>query len=154
MTVELDEKMMHLAIEQAQQAAAIGEVPVGAVVHRGGDVLAAAYNLREAQQDPTAHAEVIALRLAAARLGSWRLENCTMVVTLEPCPMCAGALINARIDRLVYGAADPKMGCVRTFYQLCTDERFNHRMTVTSDVLADECGQLLSAFFQNLRGNG
>ncbi len=142
---------MRRAIEQARRAAGIGEVPVGAVVHRGDRVLAEAHNLRESQQDPTAHAEIIALRQAAAQLGSWRLDGCTMVVTLEPCPMCAGALVNARVERLVYGAADPKMGCVQTFYELCTDNRFNHRLQVTGGVLDEECGQLLNQFFEQLR---
>ncbi len=142
---------MRRAIEQARRAAAIDEVPVGAVVHSGDRVLAEAHNRRECDQDPTAHAEIIALRQAAVRLGSWRLDGCAMVVTLEPCSMCAGALVNARIDRLVYGAADPKMGCVQTFYELCTDSRFNHRLQVTDGVLAEECGQLLSEFFETLR---
>ena len=131
--------MMRLALEQAREAANIGEVPVGAVVYRGDEVLAKAYNLRESTADPTAHAEVLALRGAAKTLGTWRLDGCTIAVTLEPCPMCAGALINSRIDRLVYGTTDPKMGCVDTMYQLCTDTRFNHRLDVVSGVLKDEC---------------
>ncbi len=145
--------MMRLALEQARQAAAIGEVPVGAVVYRGDEVLATAYNLRESTADPTAHAEVLALREAAKKLGTWRLDGCTLAVTLEPCPMCAGALINSRIDRLVYGTTDPKMGCVDTMYELCTDTRFNHRLVVVSGVLKDECVEVLQAFFQARRGN-
>lgn len=145
--------MMRLALEQAREAAGIGEVPVGAVIYRGDEVLAQAYNLRESTADPTAHAEVLALRQAANKLGTWRLDGCTIAVTLEPCPMCAGALINSRIDRLVYGTTDPKMGCVDTMYQLCTDTRFNHRLEVVQGVLKDECVEVLQAFFQARRGN-
>ena len=151
MASPLDEQMMRRALEQAAQAAAIGEVPVGAVVYCGDEVLAEAHNLRETAADPTAHAEILALRAAAARRGSWRLDGCTLAVTLEPCPMCAGALINARIQRLVYGAADPKMGCVHTFYELVTDPRFNHRVEVEAGVLAEDCGRLLTDFFRALR---
>ncbi len=148
---DFDLQMMHRAIRLASEAAAIGEVPVGAVICQGQTVLAEAGNLRERSQDPTAHAEVLALRQAAEVLGSWRLIGCTMYVTLEPCPMCAGALVNARVDRLVYGASDPKMGCCRTFYELCDEPRFNHRMEVVPGVLAEETGQLLSQFFQARR---
>ena len=143
--------MMRAAVAQARCAAALGEVPVGAVVYQGDRVLAEAHNLRESAADPTAHAEIIALRAAAKRLGTWRLDGCSIAVTLEPCPMCAGALVNARVARLVYGAADPKMGSVRTLHELCTDERFNHRLTVIEGVLADECGAVLIEFFQQLR---
>ena len=146
-----DIDMMRMALQQAEAAAAIGEVPVGAVIYRGDQWLASAHNRREIDHDPTAHAEMIALRQAAANVGAWRLDGCTMVVTLEPCPMCAGALINARIERLVYGARDPKMGCVHTLYQLPTDDRFNHRLQITEGVLADESARLLSEFFQKLR---
>ncbi len=114
-------------------------------------MLAEAHNLRETRQDPTAHAEILALREAAEKIGSWRLENCTLAVTLEPCPMCAGALVNARVPRLVYGAADPKMGCVDTLNTLCTEPRFNHRLEVVSGVLAEECGEILRAFFRERR---
>jgi len=140
-------QMMLRALEQARRAAAAGEVPVGAVVYKGEDILGEAHNLRESVHDPTAHAEIIALRAAALKLGMWRLDGCGIAVTLEPCPMCAGALINARIDHVVYGAADPKMGCAGTLYNLCTDERFNHRLRVISDVMADECVKLLQEFF-------
>ena len=126
----LDLDMMRLALDQARLAASMGEVPVGAVVYQGDRVLAQAHNLRESNADPTAHAEVLALRAAAQALGTWRLVGCAIAVTLEPCPMCAGALVNARIDKLVYGTADPKMGCVDTLHQLCTDTRFNHRLQV------------------------
>lgn len=142
---------MRLAIDQARSAASIGEVPVGAVIYRNDDVLAAAHNRREIDADPTAHAEILALRQAAEVLGDWRLEGCTMAVTLEPCPMCAGAAINSRINRLVYGASDPKMGCVETFYTLCTEPRFNHQIEVRSGILADECSKLLQKFFEHLR---
>ena len=144
--------MMRLALDQASQAAQIGEVPVGAVVYRGDEVLAKAYNLRESTADPTAHAEILALKQAAVKLGTWRLDGCTIAVTLEPCPMCAGALINSRIDRLVYGTTDPKMGCVDTMYELCTDARFNHRLEVVRGVLKDECIEVLQAFFKARRG--
>lgn len=153
MSDALDESMMRLALEQAREAAGIGEVPVGAVIYRGDEVLAKAYNLRESTADPTAHAEVLALRQAAHKLGTWRLDGCAIAVTLEPCPMCAGALINSRIDRLVYGTTDPKMGCVDTMYQLCTDIRFNHRLKVVQGVLKDECVEVLQTFFQARRGN-
>ena len=141
------EAMMRRALALAEQAAAVGEVPVGAVVFRGDEVLAEAYNRREADADPTAHAEVLALRAAAARLGTWRLDHCSIAVTLEPCPMCAGALVNARVAHVIYGAPDPKMGCVDTLHHLCTDPRFNHRLTVTAGVLAAESATLLRAFF-------
>jgi len=147
----LDEQMMARAISQARQAAELGEVPVGAVIYRDDEILAEAHNRREIDADPTAHAEMLALRQAAARLGAWRLESCTMAVTLEPCPMCAGALVNARLARLVYAAADPKMGCARTLYELCSDARFNHRLIVISDVMAEACGAMLSEFFRKLR---
>ena len=150
--MDRDEAMMRRAIEQAALAATMGEVPVGAVVYRGDEVLALAHNRRETDADPTAHAEVLALREAARRVGVWRLDGCSLAVTLEPCPMCAGALINSRIDRLVYGAADPKMGCVDTLYELCTDTRFNHRLAVEGGVLADECAALLRDFFAARRG--
>jgi tRNA(adenine34) deaminase len=153
MTQNLDEQMMRLALAEAERAAAIGEVPIGAVVYRGDAVLAVAHNLRESRADPTAHAEVLALKDAAAQLGTWRLDGCTIAVTLEPCPMCAGALVNSRIARLVYGAPDPKMGCVDTLYQLCTDPRFNHRLEVQSGVLHDDCVAVLQTFFQARRGN-
>jgi tRNA(adenine34) deaminase len=143
--------MMRRALALAHAAGATDEVPVGAVVYRGEQVVAEAHNRREADRDPTAHAEVLALRAAAAALGSWRLEGCTLAVTLEPCPMCAGALVNARVPRLIYGAADPKMGCVTTLYSLCTEPRFNHRLQVTAGVLADECGAVLADFFRRRR---
>ena len=149
----IDTQMMQRALELAHAAAAMGEVPVGAVVYRDNEVLAEAHNRRESDADPTAHAEMIAIRTAAEVLQSWRLVDCTIAVTLEPCPMCAGAIVNARIPRLVYGAADPKMGCVQTLYELCSDPRFNHRVEVVpgAGVMAEACGEVLSAFFQKLR---
>ena len=144
--------MMRRALAQAALAVEHGEVPVGAVVYRGDDVLAEAHNLRESQADPTAHAEIIALREAARVLGIWRLDGCGIAVTLEPCPMCAGALVNSRIDELVYGAVDPKMGCVDTLYKLCVDTRFNHRVAVRAGVLAEESAALLKDFFRQRRG--
>jgi tRNA(adenine34) deaminase len=148
---EVHGTMMLRAIEQARQAMTIDEVPVGAVVYKGNEVLAEAHNLRESEKDPTAHAEIIALRAAAKKVGTWRLDGCGIVVTLEPCPMCAGALVNSRIDELVYGATDPKMGCVDTLYQLCNDQKFNHRLETTGGVMADECVRLLREFFEARR---
>lgn len=146
--------MMRRALDLAWRAAEAGEVPVGAVVYRlaDGRVLGRGFNLREAAADPTAHAEIIALREAGRRVGSWRLDRCAIAVTLEPCPMCAGALVNARLTELVYGAADPKMGCVETLARLCTEPRFNHRLTVRGGVMADECAAILRRFFQERRG--
>ncbi|MHB8740051.1 MAG: tRNA adenosine(34) deaminase TadA [Coriobacteriia bacterium] len=144
---------MSLAIEQARLAAAEGEVPIGAILVCDGAVVAHGRNARESAADPTAHAELIAIREGAARLGRWRLSGCTLYVTLEPCPMCAGALVNARIDRLVYGASDPKAGAVGTLYDLSADPRLNHRYDVTAGVLGDECGGLLTEFFRGLRAS-
>ena len=146
-----DVQMMRRALALAEQAALANEVPIGAVVCRDGQVLAEAHNQRESDSDPTAHAEIVALRRAAAAVGSWRLDGCTMVVTLEPCPMCAGALVNARVSRLVYGTADPKMGCVDTLAQLCTERRFNHRLEVIREVMAEDCADVLQRFFQARR---
>jgi tRNA(adenine34) deaminase len=141
------EALMALALEEARAAEAHDDVPVGAVVARGGAVLAVGHNRREADQDPTAHAELVALRAAAAALGSWHLEGCELVVTLEPCAMCAGAVVLARLDRVVYGAADPKAGAVRSLMSLADDPRLNHRAEVVAGVRAGECGALLTAFF-------
>ena len=146
-----DAHYMKMALEQARQAEALGEVPIGALIVLDGRVIASAGNRRETWQDPTAHAELIALREAAKRTGSWRLEGATLYVTLEPCVMCMGGIILARIPRLVYGARDPKMGAVGSIYDFSTDERFNHAVTVTEGVLADECSEMLSVFFRQLR---
>ncbi len=146
-----DQDAMALALTEARAALAHGDVPVGAVVVRDGEVIARAHNQREASGDPTAHAEVLALRAAAAALGRWRLEDCTLVVTLEPCIMCAGALLNARIGRLVYGAADLKGGATASLYNVCADPRLNHNPPVTHGVLATEASEILTAFFAERR---
>lgn len=147
---------MQLALAQALVAFEVGEVPIGCViVHDLTDrVIGTGHNRRETDEDPTAHAELVALRQAARELGHWRLLDCTMYVTLEPCAMCAGALVNARIPRLVYGCADPKAGAVRTLYRLCEDERLNHRISVVEGVLADECAEILREFFRAQRALG
>jgi tRNA(adenine34) deaminase len=147
--------LMRTALEQARLAPAVDEVPIGAVLAGpDGEILAAAHNRRHVDADPTAHAEMLVLRAAARRLGDWRLTGCTLAVTLEPCAMCAGAMVLARVARLVYGAADPKAGAVESLHQLCTDPRLNHRVEIVSGVLAGECGQLLSDFFQTQRAKG
>jgi tRNA(adenine34) deaminase len=145
------ERWMRLALEEARAAAAEDEVPVGAVVVAGGRVIAAAHNQREQLADPTAHAEMIALTQAAAALGSWRLEGCTLYVTLEPCPMCAGAILQARVPAVVWGAPDPKAGAVESLYRLFEDGRLNHRVEHVGRVLADDCGRILSEFFRGKR---
>jgi len=138
---------MRLAMAEATQAIAHGDVPVGAVAVVDGQVVSRRHNERELRQDPTAHAEILALRDAAGALGTWRLHDVTLVVTLEPCTMCAGALVAARARRLVFGAADPKAGACGSLYQLCTDPRLNHELAVTGGVLAPECGAVLEEFF-------
>jgi tRNA(adenine34) deaminase len=147
----LDEGMMALALEQARVASDAGDVPVGAIVSRGDEVLSRAGNAREQEQDPTAHAEILALRGAAAAVGSWHLEGCTMYVTLEPCAMCAGALVLSRIDRLVFGATDPKAGFAGSLGDLVRDPRLNHAVQVATGVLEQECGEVLRAFFAQRR---
>lgn len=152
---EYDQLMMEQALNLARQAAACGEVPVGAVVYEtaSGKVLAQACNTREHSNDPTGHAELIALRQASQRVGDWRLNHCTLVVSLEPCAMCAGAAVNARVGRLVYGAVDPKAGACESLYSIVSDDRLNHRCQVVSGVLAQESRRLLQAFFQARRTN-
>jgi tRNA(adenine34) deaminase len=143
---------MELALAEAEAAAAAGDVPVGCVVlGPDGEVLARRHNEREAAGDPTAHAEILALRDAAERLGTWRLTACSLVVTLEPCPMCAGALLAGRVGRVVFGAADPKAGACGSLYNLCVDPRLNHEVAVVHGVRAEECGAVLSSFFQSRR---
>jgi tRNA(adenine34) deaminase len=143
---------MRLALAEAAAAEPAGEVPVGAVVvDASGEVLARSHNQREATNDPTAHAEIAALRRASAALSSWRLEGCTLVVTLEPCTMCAGASVLARVARVVYGAVDPKAGAVGSLWDVVRDRRLNHRPEVVSGVLAEECGQQLQAWFARRR---
>jgi tRNA(adenine34) deaminase len=146
-----DESAMRVALLQARNASDHGDVPVGAVVLIGGRIVAKAHNEREKRADPTAHAEVLAIRQAANALNTWRLDGATVVVTLEPCPMCAGALVAARVQRLVFGAADPKAGSCGSLYNLCSDPRLNHEVAVTPGVLAGECSELLSEFFTGLR---
>jgi tRNA(adenine34) deaminase len=142
---------MDRALQQARLAVDHDDVPVGAVVVRQGEVLAEAHNRREVDADPTAHAEILVLRAAAAALGSWRLEGCTLYVTLEPCAMCAGALVLARLPALVYAATDPKAGAVGSLYDIAREPRLNHQVEVESGVLADECGDLLQRFFRSRR---
>lgn len=146
-----DETFMALALEQARAAARLGEVPVGAVVVCEGAVVASAHNRRETDNDPAGHAELIAIREAAARLGRWRLSDCTVYVTLEPCPMCAGLMHQARIARCVFAAPDPKAGALGSLYDLHDDARLNHRFEVTSGVLQKEAASLLREFFRGLR---
>ncbi|GEP85014.1 putative deaminase [Staphylococcus piscifermentans] len=146
-----DENYMKFALEEAAKAERIGEVPIGAVIVKNGEVIARAHNLRETAQQPTAHAEHIAIERAAEAVGSWRLEDCTLYVTLEPCVMCSGAIVMSRIPRVVYGAADPKGGCSGSLMDLLQEPRFNHRAEVVSGVLEAECSQLLKNFFKQLR---
>ncbi len=146
-----DERVMRLALAEARACLEHGDVPIGAVVTRGDAVLAASGNQRELDGDPTAHAEILAVRTAAAALGSWRLDGCTLTVTLEPCAMCAGAAVLARLGRVVYGAADPKAGFAGSLGNLLDDPRLNHAVASTGGVLADECGDVLRSFFRERR---
>jgi tRNA(adenine34) deaminase len=153
--IDADERYMRKAIDAALIAEENGDVPIGAVVVYQNQVIGRAYNQREQLNDPTAHAEIVALTQAASFIGSWRLHGCTIYVTLEPCPMCAGALVLGRLDRLVYGCADPKTGACGSLYDIVRDERLNHRLEVTSGVLAGDCAALLQEFFRNRRpGHG
>ncbi len=149
-----DEPMMRRAIELAKEAAAIGEAPIGAVVYETatGRILGEGGNRREIDHDPAGHAELIAIRNAAKAIGDWRLNHCTLVVTLEPCPMCAGLIVNARVGRLVYGCRDPKAGATDSLFTLTNDARLNHRVEPVSGLLAEECSALLKEFFRSLRG--
>jgi len=151
---DIHEIYMQMALAQAEEAERAGEVPVGAVIVHQARVIAAASNQREMLRDPTAHAEMIAITQAAEALGSWRLENCVLYVTLEPCPMCAGAIVQARIPTVVYGATDPKAGAVDSLFHLLDDARLNHRCEVISGVLAKRCGQVLTDFFRQRRAEG
>lgn len=146
-----DQRFMPVAIDQAEISRQNGDVPVGAVIVQKGRLIAKAYNQREQLNDPTAHAEIIALTQAAEAVGNWRLEGCTIYVTLEPCAMCAGALVLARIDRLVYGCQDPKTGACGSLYNIVQDGRLNHRLEVTSGVMQDECRRQLQEFFAHRR---
>lgn len=142
---------MQRAIELARAAAVVGEVPIGALVVRGGEVISGTHNLREACHDATAHAEILAIRQAGQALGTWRLSGCTLYVTIEPCPMCAGALLQSRVDRLVYGADDPKAWADRSLLEIVQNPKLNHRLEVTAGVLADESADLVRAFFRQRR---
>lgn len=149
--VETDVFFMEKAIELAKKAEQLNEVPIGALIVKDGEVIAEAYNLRELEQRAIAHAEMLAIDKACETLNTWRLSNCTLYVTLEPCPMCAGAIIQSRVDRVVFGASDPKAGCVGSIYNLLNEERFNHRCEVQPGVMAEQCGKLLTDFFKKLR---
>lgn len=142
---------MQEAIIEAKKAEALGEVPIGAVIVKNEEIIARAYNLRETLKDPTAHAEILAIQTASKILGGWRLHGCTLYVTLEPCQMCAGALIQSRVDHVVYGAEDPKAGSAGTLLNLLQDDRFNHQVKITKGILEEESSQLLKDFFKNLR---
>ena len=142
---------MGIALDEARRCAEWGDVPIGCVIVRGGEVLATAGNQREGAEDPTAHAEVVAIRHAAAELRTWRLETCTLYVTLEPCAMCAGAIVLSRLDRVVFGALDPKAGFAGSLGNLVQDERLNHRVELEGGVRAEECGELLRDFFRERR---
>jgi len=148
------EAPMRRALREAEAALAEDEVPVGAVVVQGDRIVASAHNQREQLHDPTAHAEMIAITQAAQTLGSWRLDGCTLYVTLEPCPMCAGAIVLARLPRLVFGATDPKAGAVASLYRLLEDARLNHQVEVVAGVLAAPCGEILTKFFEQKRREG
>ena len=150
------EQLMRLALEQARFALALDEVPIGCVIHHAPTdrIIGRGFNHRETDHDPTAHAEILAIHEAAKELGDWRLVDCTIAVTLEPCPMCAGAIVNARIPRLIYGCSDPKAGAVRTLYQICDDPRLNHRVQITEGILAPESAELLQGFFKVQRAAG
>jgi len=154
MTPVEHERFMHEAIAEARRAEERGEVPVGSVAVLDGEIIARGHNLRETSQDPTAHAELIAVRKAAARLGTWRLHGVSIYVTLEPCPMCAGALVNARVDRVVWGCDDPKAGATTTLYSIGSDARLNHRFECVPGVLTDACAEQLRGFFSGLRQGG
>src|SRR5690625_2083163 len=149
--VELDEKYMRLAIVEAEKAQQIGEVPIGALIVQQEEIISTGFNKRETTQLASSHAELIAIEESNKKVGSWRLEDCTLYVTLEPCPMCAGAIIQSRIKRVVFGATDPKAGCAGTLMNLLEEEKFNHQVEVVRDVLSDECSTLLSDFFRQLR---
>ena len=150
----MHEDYMRLALAEAQQAFDEGEVPVGAVVVHRGRVIASAHNQREQLHDPTAHAEMIAITQAAEAIGTWRLEDCALYVTLEPCAMCAGAIVQARLPLVIYGASDPKAGAVQSLFHLLNDSRLNHQMQTVSQVLANDCGEILTRFFKEQRKLG
>ncbi|MBT8484834.1 MAG: nucleoside deaminase [Phycisphaerales bacterium] len=142
---------MERALQLADQAAAMDEVPVGAVVYRGNKIISEGYNLRESSSDPVAHAELLAISRAGRSLGAWRLSGCSLAVTLEPCPMCAGAIVNARLDRVLYGATDPKAGACESLYHIPTDQRLNHEVEMITGVMEERCAEVLRAFFRRKR---
>lgn len=145
------EKYMEEALKEAQKAYDMDEVPIGAVVVKDGQIIGRGHNLRESEKDPTLHAEMVAIREAAAKVKSWRLTDCEIYVTIEPCPMCAGAMIQSRIDRLIFGARDPKAGCAGSLYNLLEDPRFNHRVEIVESILEEECRDIIKTFFRNKR---
>ncbi|MCM3791590.1 tRNA adenosine(34) deaminase TadA [Domibacillus indicus] len=149
--MKVDEFFMKLAIEEAKKAERLGEVPIGAVIVKDNKVVASGYNLRETTQNAVTHAELLAIQRACEATEGWRLEGTTLYVTLEPCPMCSGAILLSRVERVVYGAADPKAGCAGTLMNLLEDDRFNHRCEVVPGVLEEECGMILTQFFRNIR---
>lgn len=149
---EEDRRWMQEAIAEAEKAESIGEVPIGAVIVRNNEIIGRGHNLRETRLDPTAHAELVAIRNACDSIEAWRLLDCTLYVTLEPCPMCAGAIVQSRVKRVVYGTHDPKAGCAGTLMNLLQEPRFNHETELTSGVLQTECALLLTRFFRRLRG--
>ncbi|UJF36503.1 tRNA adenosine(34) deaminase TadA [Paenibacillus hexagrammi] len=144
---------MNEAIQEAFKAEALGEVPIGAIVVHQGEIIGRGYNLRETSLDPTAHAEMIAIRQASEHLQAWRLLDCKLYVTLEPCPMCAGAIVQSRVPQVIYGTTDPKAGCAGTLMNLLQEERFNHRVDVISGILQEECSSMLTQFFRKLRSS-
>lgn len=146
-----DEFFMREAMKEAKRAEKLNDVPIGAVIVHDGEIISRAHNLRETDQSAVAHAELLAIEEACKKLGTWRLENTTLYVTLEPCPMCSGAIVLSRVRRVVYGAADPKGGCAGTLMNLLQEPRFNHQSEVTAGVLGEECGQMLSQFFRKVR---
>jgi len=148
-----DEEFMQIALREAQRAFELGEIPIGAVLVKGSEIIAMAHNTRESENDPTSHAEMIAIREGAKRLRNWRLKECTLYLTKEPCVMCAGAMINARLGRLVFGCRDERYGAVTSVYTILSDGRLNHEVPFVSGVLEDECSKILKEFFKKLRGN-
>lgn len=148
---ELFDEFMEEALKEAKKADDLDEVPIGAVVVKDGEIIGRGYNLRETDQDPTLHAEMIAMRQAAAKVRSWRLTGCEIYVTIEPCPMCAGAMVQARIDRVIFGARDPKAGCALSLYNLLQDPRFNHRVDIVEGVMEQQCRDIIRTFFRNKR---
>jgi tRNA(adenine34) deaminase len=147
----MKEKFMHAAIMEAEKARELNEVPIGAVIVYQDEIIASGFNVRESSQSALSHAEIIAIEEANKKMGSWRLEDCTLYVTLEPCPMCAGAIVQSRIQHVVFGAYDPKAGCAGTIMNLLDEPRFNHQVKITSGILEEECSQLLTEFFRKLR---